>query len=99
MKSRDNSFFLCILNVGSRDDESSHYEPRQLGGTDGDRALPLVGNEAQFSEAIHKKTDSGSGCANHFRQLFLMDFRNDRLRLCNSDGPHMRALHTHRQMI
>jgi len=84
MKSRDNSFFSLHswLNVGARD-ESSHYEPRQLGGADGDGALPLVGNEAQFSEAIHKKTDSGSGCANHFRQLFLMDFRNDRLRFAS----------------
>jgi hypothetical protein len=64
---------------GSRD-ESSHYKPRQLGGTDRDRALPLVVNEAQFSEAIHKKTDSGSGRANHFRQFLLTDSRNDQLR-------------------
>ena len=70
------------LNVGSGD-ESSHCELRQLGGTDGDRALPLVGNEAQFPEAIHKKTDSGSGCADHFRQLFLMAVRNDLLRFAS----------------
>jgi hypothetical protein len=63
--------------------ESSHYEARQLGGTDGDRALPLVGNEAQFSETIHKEADSGSGCANHFCQLFLMDGRNHGLRFAS----------------
>jgi len=66
--------------VANYDSESSHYEPRQLGGADGNRASSLVGNEAQFSEAIHKKTHSGSGCANHFRQFLLRDCRNDQLR-------------------
>ena len=58
----------------------SHYESRQVGSADRDRAVTLVGNEAPVSEAIHKKTHSGSGCANHFRQLLLTDFWNDRLR-------------------
>jgi hypothetical protein len=43
------------------DTESSYYEPRQLGGADGYRASSLVGNETQFSEAIHKNAHSGSG--------------------------------------
>ena len=78
----ERSFFVSShvgLNVGSGG-ESGHYESRQRGRIDGYRALPLVGNEAQFSEPMHKKTDSGSGCANHFRQLFLMDLWNDLLR-------------------
>jgi hypothetical protein len=45
--------------------------------------LRLVGNEAPFAEAIHKKTDSGSSCANHFRQLFLIDLRNDGLQFAS----------------
>ncbi len=57
-----------------------HYESRQLSSADRDRPLARVGNEAQVSEAIHKETHSGSGCANHFRQLHLTDFRNDLLR-------------------
>ena len=65
------------------DTESSHYEPRQLGGADSNRASSLVGNEAKFSEAIHKQTHSGSSCANHFRQLFLMNCRNDQLRFAS----------------
>src|SRR6266849_801598 len=58
----------------------SQYESRQLGSADRDRAWALVGNEAQVAEAIHEKTHSGSGCANHFRQLLLTDLRNDLLR-------------------
>jgi hypothetical protein len=42
--------------------------------------LPLVRNEAEFPEAIQEKTDSGSGGANHFRKLFLMDLWDDLLR-------------------
>src|SRR5258705_10690782 len=44
---------------------------------DGDGALPLVGNEAQFSEAIHKKTNPGSGWPDQFGQFLLMNLRND----------------------
>jgi hypothetical protein len=41
--------------------------------------LAVVFDEAQFSEAIHKKTYSGSRCANHLRQDFLADLWNHRL--------------------
>src|ERR1700730_12935250 len=58
----------------------SRYESRQPGSAYRDRAVALVRNEAPVSEAIHKKTHSGSGCANHLCQLLLTDFRNDRLR-------------------
>jgi hypothetical protein len=36
----------------------------------------VVLNEAQFSKPVHEKTDSCSGCANHFRQDLLTYFRN-----------------------
>ena len=42
--------------------------------------LAVIFNEAQFSEAIHEKTHSGPGCANHLRQYLLADLRNHRLR-------------------
>ena len=41
--------------------------------------LAVIFDEAQFSEAIHKKTHSGSGCANHLSQYLLADLRNHRL--------------------
>jgi hypothetical protein len=44
--------------------DSSHCESRQLRGADRNTAVPFVGDEAELSEAIHKETDSGSGCAN-----------------------------------
>ena len=42
--------------------------------------LAVVFDEAQFPEAIHKKTPSGSRCANHLRQDFLADLWNHGLR-------------------
>jgi hypothetical protein len=41
--------------------------------------LAVIFDEAQFPEAIHKKTHSGSGCANHLSQYLLADFGNHRL--------------------
>ena len=42
--------------------------------------LAVIFDEAQFSEAIHKKTHSGSRCANHLRQYLLADLGNHCLR-------------------
>src|SRR5271166_1506023 len=36
----------------------------------------VVVNKSQFPEAIHKKTHSRAGCADHFRQALLADLRN-----------------------
>jgi hypothetical protein len=36
-----------------------------------DPNLAVVFDEAEFSEAIHKKTHAGSGCANHLSQYLL----------------------------
>src|SRR5450755_3688439 len=44
-----------------------------------DADLAVVFDEAQFSEAIHEKTDSGPGGADHLSQEFLADFGNYRL--------------------
>src|SRR5437764_409192 len=33
--------------------------------------FPVVLDEAQFAEAIHKEAHAGAGCANHFRQCLL----------------------------
>ena len=41
----------------------------------------VVLNEAQLPELIQKETDAGARGADHFRQHFLTDLRNDRLRL------------------
>ena len=38
--------------------------------------LAVIFDEPQFPEAIHKKTHSGSRCANHLRQDFLTDLWN-----------------------
>jgi hypothetical protein len=35
--------------------------------------LAVVFDEAEFSEAIHEKTHSGPGCANHLSQDLLAD--------------------------
>ena len=43
--------------------------------------LAVVFDEPQFPKAIHKKTHSRPGCANHLRQNFLADLRNHRLGL------------------
>ena len=43
--------------------------------------LAVIFDEPQFPEAIHKKTHSGSRCANHLRQDFLTDLWNYRLGL------------------
>ena len=42
--------------------------------------LAVIFDEAQLPEAIHKKTHSRSGCANHLSQYLLADLRNHRLR-------------------
>src|SRR4051794_31368260 len=39
-----------------------------------------VVDKAHLAEAVHEETDSRTGCANHFRQSFLADLGNDRLR-------------------
>ena len=41
--------------------------------------LAVIFDEAQFSEAIHKKTHSRSCCANHLSQYLLADPGNHRL--------------------
>ena len=41
--------------------------------------LPVVGNEAELSELVHKKTDAGACCADHFGQRFLADVCRDGL--------------------
>ena len=46
-----------------------------------DPNLAVIFDEAQFPEAIHKKTHARSGSANHLCQDFLADFRNHRLGL------------------
>ena len=43
--------------------------------------LAVIFDEPQFSEAVHKKTHPGSGCANHLSQYLLADLRNHRLRV------------------
>src|SRR5271166_3263463 len=41
--------------------------------------LAVIFDEAQLSEAIHKKAHPGSGCANHISQYLLADLGNHRL--------------------
>src|SRR5208337_1149257 len=41
--------------------------------------LAVIFDEAQFPEAIHKKTHSGPGCANHLSQCLLAYLSNHRL--------------------
>ncbi len=43
--------------------------------------LAVIFDEPQFSEAIHKKTYSGPGGANHLSQGLLAHLRNYRFRL------------------
>src|SRR5208337_4757729 len=42
--------------------------------------LAVIFDEPQFSEAIHEKTHSGPGGANHLSQYLLADLGNHRLR-------------------
>ena len=41
---------------------------------------PVVFNKAVLTKAVHKETDAGAGGPNHFRQGFLSDVGNQRLR-------------------
>src|SRR5271166_58561 len=41
--------------------------------------LAVIFDEAQLPEAIHEKTHSGSGCANHLSQCLLAHLWNHRL--------------------
>jgi hypothetical protein len=45
------------------------------------KSVIVILNEAQFSEFIHEKIDSGPRCANHLRQRFLRYFGKYSLRL------------------
>ena len=40
----------------------------------------VVVNEAQFSKLVHEKTNAGPGRADHVRERFLADFRDQWLR-------------------
>ena len=42
-----------------------------------DFQAPVVINEAEGPELIHKMIDPRPGCANHLRQIFLTDFGDD----------------------
>ena len=42
---------------------------------------PVVFDKAVLTKTIHKETDAGPGGPDHFRQGFLSDVRNQRLRL------------------
>jgi hypothetical protein len=41
--------------------------------------LPVIGYEAELAKLIHEKADTGTCCADHFRQRFLADVRRDGL--------------------
>jgi hypothetical protein len=44
-----------------------------------DFQAPVVFNEAEGPELIHKMINPRPGCAHHLRQIFLTDFRDDLL--------------------
>ena len=41
----------------------------------------VVLNKTQLTKAVHEEADAGSGGADHFRQGFLGDLRNQRFRI------------------
>ena len=44
------------------------------------QAVPAIVKEAQLSEPVHKKNDTGPGCADHLGQGLLTDLGDYRLR-------------------
>ena len=40
----------------------------------------VVFDKAELAEAVHEETDAGPGGADHFRQGFLRDLRNEHVR-------------------
>ncbi len=37
-----------------------------------DTDTPVVFDEAELAEAVHKATDAGAGCADHLGEVFLL---------------------------